>query len=153
MSAGAALAVVLAALQGAAPSPPPAPVRAEAKEWVVSAGPRAAGAGSAAVDLQLTARAGYHVNLDYPMAFAPSPDATAVFAGARVPLRPVSTAPCQGDGKDVCSVSLVLPYAPPADGPARVAGVFAFSVCSAERCLIQKVPLSLAAAPPAAPRN
>jgi hypothetical protein len=66
-----------------------------------------------------------------------------------VPLRPETTTPCPGDAKQVCSASLVLPYTPPAGGSARVAGVFAFSVCTAERCLIQKVPLSIAVPAPA----
>lgn len=35
-------------------------------------GPRTA----AAIDLHLAARAGYHVNLDYPVAFVPSPEGT-----------------------------------------------------------------------------
>ena len=152
MNPGATLVGALAALAGAASSPGPASARAEAQEWVVDAIPRPAGSASA-VDLHLVSRAGYHVNMEYPMAFVPSPEATVKFQGVRVPLRPGSTAPCQGDGKEVCSVSLVLPYVPPPSGSARVAGVFAFSVCSAERCLIQKVPLSITAGLPPPARN
>lgn len=150
---GAALVLMLATLEAAAPAPDPAPVRAEAKEWAVDASLRAAGGASAVAEVHLVSRAGYHVNLEYPMAFLPSREATVKFQGARVPLKPVSTAPCRGDQREVCSVSLELPYTLPSSGSARVAGVLAFSVCSAERCLIQRVPLSLAAEPPGPARN
>jgi len=143
MSAAAAMAAILAALP--LPAPPPAPVHAEAKEWAVEASPH--GAGAAAIELHLTARAGYHVNLDYPAAFVPSAEGTVRFESARVPLKPSSTAPCQGKAGEVCSASFVLPYSPPAAGPVRVAGTFAFSVCTAERCLIEKVPVSVSAVP------
>jgi hypothetical protein len=144
MSAGAVLLMMLAATSGAASSPRSISVRQEAKEWVVdAAAPSATGDASTRVDVHLTSRAGYHVNMEYPMAFLPSPDATVKFEGTRVALRPVSTAPCQGASQEVCSASLKVPFIPPSGGSARVAGVFAFSVCSAERCLIQKVPLSI----------
>jgi len=149
MRVRAATAGLLLAL-GAARADPPAGPRAEGPEWAVEARPGASG--SPLVDLRLEARAGFHINLEYPMAFLPSREATARFSAARVPLRPARTTPCPGDGKEVCSATLELPYGQPPAGAARVAGTLAFSVCSADRCLIQKVPLSLAVGP-AVPRG
>ncbi|HVO21062.1 MAG TPA: hypothetical protein VMU15_17505 [Anaeromyxobacter sp.] len=146
MIARAATAAWLIVLGAARADPPPGP-RAQGPEWAVAAEPGASG--GPVVDLRVEARAGFHVNLEYPMAFSPSPSATARFQGTRVPLRPARTAACPGDGKEVCSATLELPYLPPPAGAARVAGTLAFSVCSAERCLIQKVPLSLEVASPA----
>jgi len=145
MIARAASATLLLAL-GAARADPPAGARAEAAEWAVQAQPGASG--GPVVDLRVEARAGYHVNLEYPMAFLPSQEATAKFPSARMPLRPARTMPCPHDGKEVCAATLELPYARPPAGATRVAGTLAFSVCSAEKCLIQKVPLSLAVASP-----
>jgi hypothetical protein len=121
---------------------------AEAAEWTVRVGSSVAGSGAAsAVELHLTSRAGYHVNLDYPMAFRPTPGSTVTFREARVPLSPKIRTPCQGRAQESCAVTLDLPYTAPEKVQARLAGTLAFSVCSAERCLIEKVSLLASLAP------
>jgi hypothetical protein len=95
--------------------------------------------------IHVAARGGYHVNPDYPMAFRPAADATVDFAGDRVPLAVSTRTPCEGQ-KEACSLTAMLPFVARAQEQGRVAGTLAFSVCSADRCLIEKVPLALAIA-------
>lgn len=152
MSARAGLLGLVALAAGLAASAGEPADSAEGAEWAVHVGAPAAGAGgTTAVELHLTSRAGFHVNLDYPMAFLPSPGSTVTFREARVPLAPKARTPCPGRAEETCAVALELAYAAPAKGDARLAGTFAFSVCSEERCLIQKVPLLASLAP--APRR
>jgi len=142
---GAAFGLLLAAGLAAAadPSVPASlPVsRAEKPEWTVrleAPGPAGHGAGV----VHLAARAGYHVNLDYPIAFRP----TAAGAPEKLALTPASKEACQGRPAETCAITLDLPAS--AAGPARAptAGTLAFSVCSADRCLIEKVALTAAGA-------
>ena len=115
---------------------------AEGGEWVVHLNPPGQGQGATpSFRLHLTARAGFHVNTDYPMSFRTSADSTISFASAHVALHPSSTKPCGGHAKEVCSATMELPASEPFKGERRLSGTFAFSVCSAERCLIEKVPL------------
>jgi len=116
--------------------------RAEATEWRVSmsVSPVAPEATSTA-RLEVTSRAGFHVNLDYPMSFRASSEGSVALPKSRIALRPIATKPCAEGSQDSCSVSLEVPFTAPSKGEARVAGTLAFSVCSVERCLIEKVPL------------
>lgn len=142
MSARAGLFGLVALAAGLAANASDPGDHAEGAEWSVRVDAPAAGAGGAfAVELHLASRAGFHVNLDYPMAFLPSPGSTVTFREARMPLAPKARTPCPGRAQESCAVTLELPYAAPEKGEARLAGTLAFSVCSEERCLIQKVPL------------
>ena len=142
------LALALLLLAAAAPArgeapPPPAADRAEAEAWsVVLEVPAPLRPGAPAVaSLRLTARAGNHVNLDYPASFRPAADATVAFAGARVALSPADRVACAGHAEETCTVRWPLPFTAADTARARVAGTLAFSVCSAERCLIERVVL------------
>ena len=109
-------------------------------------------AGEAAVALiRLTARAGHHVNLEYPASFRPDGAATARFSGPRVALAVGQRLPCAGRPGETCQATLGLPFTPVA-GPVRISGTVAFSVCTADRCLIEKVALA-AEAPAVSSRN
>ena len=132
------------------PTPTPtsaAGPRAEGAFWTASLeAPKRFRAGEpAAARVQLIARGGYHVNLDYPLAFIPAADATADFASARVALSPSERTPCDGHPGDVCTVGADVPLVPRGGSALRVAGTLAFSVCTAERCLIEKAPLAVTA--------
>jgi hypothetical protein len=117
--------------------------RAEKAEWSVRLeAPAAAGKAAIAV-LHLAARAGYHVNLEYPISFRPAPGSAAGTA-ERVALLPSSKEPCQGRPQETCAVRLELPLPAAGVAAAPVSGTLAFSVCSADRCLIEKVALSSA---------
>jgi hypothetical protein len=145
MSAGAILLGLVTLAASATPSPPSD--HAEAAEWAVRMEraehhPGAAG-GPAVVRIHVTSRAGYHLNMEYPVGFIPAPECTAFPERGRIPLRPSSTRPCQGHPDESCSMTLDLPGIAPEKAGARVAGTLAFSVCSSESCLINKVALLL----------
>jgi hypothetical protein len=99
--------------------------------------------------VHIEARAGYHVNADYPLAFAPAEGpadrTSADFASHRVPLAPGMREACAGTGHDACTVDVLLPFTPRAGEELRVSGKVLFSVCSKDRCLIEKVPIELRA--------
>lgn len=120
----------------------PAPSRAEAEAWTVSLSvPAAVKPGSPAVaQVQITARAGHHVNLEYPFSFKPSGSVAAAFSGERVALKVGEQRACPGRPAEPCEVILPLPFTPGSPSP-RVSGTVAFSVCSADRCLIERVVL------------
>jgi hypothetical protein len=79
----------------------------------------------------------------YPMSFRPAPAATATFQGEKVALgEGADRTSCADPPGEACAVSAPLRFTAREAGEARVAGTVAFSVCSPERCLIEKVPLS-----------
>lgn len=108
-----------------------------------SPSPFVAGKESSALVL-VKAGPGLHVNPEYPVAFKPEGSEAVKFAQERVPLTPGTKTPCAEKAEDACAVEFALPLTPEKAGLAKVAGVLAFSVCSAEKCLIEKVPLTLA---------
>jgi hypothetical protein len=98
--------------------------------------------------LRVTARAGYHVNGEYPASFTAEPGPGADLAPGRIPLgAPAASDPCDdpAHAKERCAVAWELPYTPRGPGEARVTGTLAFSVCNPERCLIEKQRLTAAA--------
>lgn len=92
----------------------------------------------------VVAREGFHVNPDYPVAFKPAAESTVKFGGERVPLDDGRKKPCAAKAEDACQVDFDLPFIAGEPGSNSVRGVLAFSVCSADKCLIEKVPLTLA---------
>lgn len=121
----------------AAPAPAPA---GEEHPYAASMG--AQSPGLAAVKIE--ARAGFHVNPDYPVAFKPTAAPGAVrFTRERLPLSDGRATPCTDKAEDACAMEFDLSY-PPEEVASSLQGVVAFSVCSADKCLIEKVPLTLA---------
>ncbi|HSN90794.1 MAG TPA: hypothetical protein VLS93_06170 [Anaeromyxobacteraceae bacterium] len=96
--------------------------------------------------MRITARGGYHVNEEYPMSFRPAADAAAVFPAERLAPAPRSRTPCGGGVAGACEVSAAIPFRVQAPGEVRLAGTLAFSVCTAERCLVEKAPLAISVA-------
>lgn len=122
-----------------------APVKAETKQgavvseepfslWLEAASPLAAGSASS-VDVVLVAKAPYHTNAEYPHKFKLG----AAPAGLSYPEAVVK-------GMDVKPDRSVLrvPVQAKQPGPATVSGTLSFSVCTEERCLVEKRDLSLA---------
>jgi hypothetical protein len=145
------LLIPLAAARGAEATPSVAttlpPSRAEAAPWTVALelpAPLRAGV-PATASIRLAARAGHHVNLEYPAAFKPDERSTATFGGARVALAVTASSPCPGRPGETCEVALALPFTPGA-GRTRLSGTVLFSVCTAERCLIERIALGAEAA-------
>lgn len=112
---------------------------------IAASGPWAAGKESNAA-VTVTAKPGFHVNPEYPVTFKPEGFEAVKFASERVALTPGTKTPCADKAEDACKVEFPLPVTPEKAGPAKVAGIVAFSVCSADKCLIEKVPVTLAIA-------
>ena len=92
----------------------------------------------------VTARGPYHVNRDYPTSFRADKASTAVFPADKVPLgEGAERTPCKDFPGEACALSAPLPFRAAASGETRIAGVVAFSVCNADRCLIEKVPVAV----------
>ena len=127
-----------------APAPPKARVENEA--WAVSlvpAGKLVAGAASA-VSLVIEARAGFHVNTDYPLSFRPAKPTAVTWTTERLALAAsLQREPCAKEPGTTCRGRATVPFVAVAKGPVEVSGTAAFSVCDAERCLIEKVPLAI----------
>ncbi|MDP1916582.1 MAG: hypothetical protein Q8L14_10065 [Myxococcales bacterium] len=136
-----ALVVVSACKQERAEAPAPA----QEKHFTVSFTGQPAAVGEAArLSLRLVATDGFHVNADYPVNFVPDENEAVVFGAARVPLKDTTAkTPCARSAEDTCALDATLSPKAVAAGTHRVSGVFAFSVCSADQCLIEKEPVSL----------
>jgi hypothetical protein len=124
------------------------PSHQEAPAWAVTlALPSPLRSGVAAnATVQLIARAGHHVNLEYPTAFKPDARSNVTVAGPRVSLTTVGTRPCPGRPGETCELTMSLPFTPGA-GQRRLSGTVLFSVCTAERCLIERIALGAEASP------
>lgn len=120
----------------------------EADNYAVSLAAHApyASGKEATASVTVSSKNGFHVNPDYPVAFKVVGSQGVKFAEEHVRLTAATKTPCATKAEDNCSVEFPLPLTPEAAGPAKVAGVLAFSVCSADKCLIEKVPVSLAIA-------
>lgn len=99
------------------------------------------------VTASVKAKPGFHVNAEYPLAFRPEAvDGDVTFAGERVALEPKVKTPCVEKAEDVCALEAPVPFKTKETAEPKVSGVLAFSVCSADKCLIEKVPLKVAVA-------
>lgn len=122
----------------------PAPMESETYALAISpAGAWRAGAEGSA-KITVTAKPPLHVNPEYPVAFKPDGAEAVKFAGDRVPLTATAKTPCADKAEDTCAAEFPLAVTPERAGAAKVAGVLSFSVCSADKCLIEKVPMTLA---------
>lgn len=136
------------ALALAADAPPTKAVgsRPEGEAYQVSLVPPASAKPGAAATARVvvTARGPYHVNRDYPTSFRVDKGSTAVFPGEKVPLgEGAERTPCKDFPGEACALSAPLPFRAAASGETRIAGVVAFSVCNADRCLIEKAPVAV----------
>ncbi len=145
------LAAILA-IALAADAPPTKAVgpRAEGEAYQVAlVPPPSAKPGAAATArVVVTARGPYHVNRDYPTSFRVDKASTASFTAEKLPLgEGAERTPCKDFPGEACALSAPLPFRAAASGETRIAGVVAFSVCNADRCLIEKVPVAVSVAP------
>lgn len=96
--------------------------------------------------ITVQAKAGMHVNAEYPINFKPAQTTnSAKFSQAKYELLPkAKTTPCEeGKGKDFCTLAAPVEFVIDVAGPRRVEGVLAFSVCDKNRCLIEKATLGM----------
>jgi hypothetical protein len=116
----------------------PAATRVEADPYLVEiseGGPYKVGA-TGSVKVSLTAKAGFHINDQYPYRFKASPPA----AGVSYP-KPVLE---RADGKfEEKTAVFSLPFVATHPGQFAVGGVLNLSVCNASSCIVQKAPLDV----------
>jgi hypothetical protein len=139
----AALAAIALAL--AAEAAPPPSATAEKELWRVAldlSAPKAGAPVRATVRVQ--ARGGFHVNGEYPTSFVPDPAAAQALGTKKLFLtEKLAAAPCPADANHSCDVTLALPLTGQPLAGTPVSGTLSFSVCTADRCLIEKARLSV----------
>ncbi|MFT3841588.1 MAG: hypothetical protein QM723_31660 [Myxococcaceae bacterium] len=90
--------------------------------------------------IKASARAGFHVNEDYPTKF------TADTGGDfdRVKSEPgngITLDKCDGDSSKKCTATVRVRFTPRGDGSMLLGGVLALGTCDKDRCLIDKIPV------------
>jgi hypothetical protein len=116
----------------------PAAVRAEAEAYLVeltTGGPYKAGV-PGSVTVSLTAKAGFHINEQYPYRFKTSPPAE----GVSYPKPVLERADGQFAEK---TARFTVPFVANHSGTFAVGGVLNLSVCSPTSCIVQKAPLDV----------
>jgi hypothetical protein len=110
--------------------PPAAELHEDTFDLVIRpAGPYASGQPGAA-EVQVTAKGGYHCNDKYPYKFKVT-EAPGVHFAAPVFDKSALTL-------ETSKATMKLEFTPDSKGEKTIAGVFSFSLCSAERCLVEK---------------
>jgi hypothetical protein len=102
---------------------------------ITAVGPYRAGA-AASVKVSLTAKAGFHMNVQYPYRFNTSPPAP----GVSYPKPVLERADGQFEEK---TAVFDLPFVANHAGQFTVGGVLKLSVCSPTSCIVQKAPLAV----------
>jgi hypothetical protein len=136
--------IALLLLAGCKSEGPAAPLQKPFEVAGLVQGPVQVGDGGV-LELKLVAREGYKVNSEYPVNFKPQGSSDSLsFESQRFDFKDAAEAKaCASSPKDVCELRAKVPFAAKAEGPARVAGVLAFSVCNPDACLIEKLPVSV----------
>ena len=118
------------------------PAEVQAPAWVVRASaPRALQVGERAqLEVLVEARAGYHLNEDYPINFRPTPTEQTAFERVRIDRKDgIIVERCKAEPSLSCRARAPVAFMPEVGGSARVGGTLAFSACDASQCLIEKV--------------
>jgi hypothetical protein len=132
----------------AAESPAAPTARVEKDAYVVeivSMGETRAGV-PATFEARMAARGTYHVNADYPSSFKVTAGSDEVSYPRTKVDRSSGLAyeKCTAAGStESCGVRAQVPFVAGRAGTHTVGGLFAFSVCDKEQCLIEKVTLAL----------
>ena len=89
----------------------------------------------AAVEIQVDAKSGYHVNDKYPYKFKPVVSPGVAYASP--------TFDAEAAKLEEKRATMTVRFTPEGKGDKTVAGLFAFSLCSADQCLIEKRDVAL----------
>ena len=90
---------------------------------------------SASVEITVDAKGGYHPNEKYPYKFKPAEAPGVRYASPAFSTEAVKLEPQRA--------TLTVSFTPEGKGDRTIAGLFAFSLCSADQCLIEKRDLAL----------
>ncbi len=120
--------------------------RAEGVEWVVigrPVGPAVRGS-KAQLEVEVTTRAGFHLNDDYPLNFRSKASSSAAFARPRIDRNDgIIFERCRADTAHSCIARIPVTFTPKVLGAVEVGGTVAFSACNPDRCIIKKVDLTV----------
>ncbi|MFZ5443258.1 MAG: hypothetical protein ACOZQL_24840 [Myxococcota bacterium] len=118
----------------------------DTEQYAVAVSPKGAltAGQEGAVAITVTAKSGFHVNPEYPVAFKPEGFEALKFADEKVRLTAAQKTPCADKAEDTCVAEFPVGFTCEKAGAAKFAGTLQFSVCSADKCLIEKVPVTLA---------
>ena len=89
----------------------------------------------ATVEITVDAKGGYHPNEKYPYKFKPAEAPGVRYASPAFSTEAVKLEPRRA--------TLTVSFTPEGKGDRTIAGLFAFSLCSADQCLIEKRDLAL----------
>jgi hypothetical protein len=89
----------------------------------------------AAVEITVDAKGGYHPNEKYPYKFKPAEAAGVRYASPTFSTEALKLEPRRA--------TFTVSFTPEGKGDRTIAGLFAFSLCSADQCLIEKRDLAL----------
>jgi hypothetical protein len=89
----------------------------------------------ATVEITVDAKGGYHPNEKYPYKFKPAEAPGVRYASPAFSAEAVKLEPRRA--------TLTVSFTPEGKGDRTIAGLFAFSLCSADQCLIEKRDLAL----------
>lgn len=109
-------------------------------------GPVAPGA-KAELVAEVTAKDGFKINADYPHYFRPEKAAEGIqFEKERFDIfETAEKTACAKEENETCAMKVKVPFTAPASaGEQKIAGTLAISVCDPDRCIIEKVPVSVA---------
>src|ERR1700687_6113078 len=112
--------------------------RVEGVEWVVIGRPlgRAVRGSKAQLEVEVTTRAGYHLNDDYPLNFRSKVSPSAAFERPRVDRADgIKFERCAADTSHSCIARIPVTFTPNVLGAIEVGGTLAFSPCKPNRCL------------------
>lgn len=87
------------------------------------------------VEITVDAKGGYHPNEKYPYKFKPKDAPGVRYASPAFNVEAVKL--------EAQRATLTVSFTPEAKGDRTIAGLFAFSLCSADQCLIEKRDLAL----------
>jgi len=89
----------------------------------------------ASIEITVDAKGGYHPNEKYPYKFKPAEAQGVRYASPAFSAEAVKLEPQRA--------TLTVSFTPEGKGDRTIAGLFAFSLCSADQCLIEKRDLAL----------
>jgi hypothetical protein len=98
----------------------------------------------AQLQVEVTTRAGFHLNDDYPLNFRSKASPSADFARPRIDRTDgIIFERCGTDTVHSCIARIPIIFTPKVVGAVEVGGTVAFSACNPDRCIIKKVDLTV----------
>ena len=102
--------------------------RIESVEWLV---------------VTVETRAGFHLNDDYPHRFTPLPAPAISYDDTRVEAAAMRRRACSEAAPHACALEVAAPFVAHGAGHSTLGGELAFGACDADRCIIEKLAVTV----------